>query len=837
MTSLYEQLTAAVEAQDPNQVVRVLRGVRGAERRVCSKPLQARLRRFTEHPAVGIAALGVAQNTAQALRAVNEGNISDVTEQAYAVLAERRPGWLADFSRRAVDGQDGWLIVRALVRAGLVPTPDVPAYITRLPLALNSWHGTTLRDTLLADPGLLEFEVFQLFAVEGAGEAMRYVDGWHENHRVDRPKGPERTWRVTLARLCDDGHLDRGRILDACLGAFLTDGTRPTWFAGFHAELAPGEDEICERTAAYLKLLQADAGVVVGLAQRALAVAVKAGRVGPADLVEASAPVLHRAEKKYVLGQLRLMSTITATHPALAPRAAELAAIALTHDRVDVAEKALDFIERWRRQLDDGTLSRIKDTTTDIAPSLHDRAGWLVGPPDAEPDAQIIRHVTAAPSRVQDLHELADVTAALVADPWEPEFIERMLDGLARFNADHDAFIAALAPIRERVLRGTDIPHLRTLSWLLRPGSTPADLRRRFRTGYGVAVEPFWNHDRPGGASPGEILGHRLHEAYGRYWSGEPAPLLAFPDTATGQVDPARLVADLARLEDQGHQPWPADFGQSLLRVPRQVDDQARKAARTLGSPAGRMLADLLDAGGAPDPQSTLRMPAVALHGDPLLPPYEAIWNLPDPAQTAWYPEAPQLKVWAWALPSHREVVAAHAIPVLSVTLLPVRVWGPTAQFVAGLPETDGRAGPATCMAVLYALSAHYAEDRAAGVEALIGFAANGALDETACGDLLGTLAQAGKIKLGRIADGLTLAARSGAPSLVWNIVRAALPTLLTADTRDTHRLLALAADTAVDLGIRAEIEELTPIAARSGTTRLIAESRRLKGVLGGGGS
>lgn len=358
-----------------------------------------------------------------------------------------------------------------------------------------------------------------------------------------------------------------------------------------------------------------------------------------------------------------------------------------------------------------------------------------------------------------------------------------------------------------------------------------------------VPLEPFWDNRRSTGTSPGGLLGARLHEVYSRFWRGEPARLLAFPDFVTGQVDPDRLAAELTRLETERRQPWPADFLQAVLRLPRQSGSTARAAAARLRSPAGRQLAIALNAGGVPDPcpaiswagaGSTVTLtatPEAGRWGEHV----KRIWELPNPAATigdAWYHEASQLRVWAWALPSHREVVVAHALPVLTGILNPWRIWAPIGEFISVLPDLDGPVGPATNLALCCALAAHHPEDRAAGVEALVGVARTGGLDTRALGETLATLSCDGSLMLGRLCDGLRVAANSGAHALVWDTARAALPALLASRARHTHRLLAVAADSAARLHARDAVQGLDAISAASGSSRLIVEARRLRAVL-----
>jgi hypothetical protein len=873
LSALDDKLAAAIAAQADAQVVSLLRGVTDKERRASSKTIGDRVTSSWDFAgkssALAIAALGLAQSAAQAAQVVRHVDVSKVASLACEVLAERRPRWLEDFSRRillpgpVLNG--GWRLTRALIRVGYVPKPDVPGYITFLPHALGGTFGIDppLYQALLDDPELLEDEVLRLFTVEGAGPSLAVVDGNIENvrhYQVNPPRRPNpewspRTWRVTLTRLCDEGRIGRGRLLDACLGAFLSDfpPSQVSWFVRFHDEIAPQNEEIAERSATYLRLLAADASSVVGLAQHALAPLAAAGLLDGAECTEASMPVLGRTEKKHVLGQLRLLETVTAGHPELDEPACRAVALALAHPRADVAEQALRFLGRHMDRLDAAARQQIAMAARYTPASLLALAEKLLGlpgddqpgSPEAAPGVALAGSATAHVAgleRVSGPHELAETAAALVESPWEPSLVEQLLDGLVGLCGDYDAFATALAPVAARVGRDDAPPQLRLLSWLLRPGKPAARMRDDLRRGYAVGPEPFWDNRRSIGTSPGGILGARLHETYSRFWRGEPARLLAFPAAITGHVDPDRVVTELARLEAEGRQPWPADFLQAVLRLPRRSGSPTRGAAARLRSPAGRQFALALDAGGVPDPR-----PAIAWAGTEsmvaLTPAPEAaqwgehltrIWELPDQSAAidAWYQEAPQLRVWAWTLPSHRDVVVAHALPVLTGIAHPGWSRGPIAEFIAALPDMDGPAGPATNLALCYALAAERPEHRAAGAEALVGFARTGGLDGRALGETIAILCRDGSLILGRICDGLRVAADSGTHALVWAISRAALPGLLDSRARHTHRLLAVAADSAARLGARDTIKGLDAISAAPGSSQLIVEARRLRAVL-----
>lgn len=812
-----------------------------------------------------LAVLGTARSPRQAAQALNMID-NDTEQQAVTVLAQRPSAWLADFCEQAFASQSGapvteWRLVRALVRAGHVTRPRSPSYISAMPFGLTHFDRPDrplLRDALLADPALLQEEIFELFTVDEAGAVLlrqdNHQDKSHWHH--DGSTHPERTWRVALAGLAADGHIDRDRLLDACLGAFFRDfpASQLTWYLRLHEELAPDTDELATRSGRYLRLLAADAGTAVGLGQKAITTLLNSGRIDPAEIVAASGPVLVRREKKYAVAQLRLLDTVTREHPDLAEGAVEAASAAFEHPLAEVQERALELVARCDSHVGPAAAEKLRSAASSLAPSLRSRAEAVLGggsgpepvPVPAPPVPATAPAVPAGPPRLASLGEFASTAAALAADPWNPLLAEQVIDGIARFAADRAAFTAALAPLA-RHLEGpavsTDEPSLRALTWFLEGAVPEGDMLQQLRAWRWAAG----GGRRTAGLTPRALLADRIWETCTRSADGEARRLLAYPDTAAGHVDPERIVAEVAAMEDAGTEPWPADLTQALLRLPRSADEQVIAAAARLRSGAGCALADVLRRGAVPDPLTELGhdsrgvllvnsgVPGVApvkMRPDPEAPvteePLPAIWELREYDDVAW--PARELLVWAHALPSHREVVAAHALQVMSRVDFGLGWMRPDVRFVAGLPDMQGPAGPAVVLTVAYSLFAHDPAQRAAAVEALTGFAQRGGIGGTAVGRMLGEMKA---VWPGRVAECLrSAAADPAARPLAWQIASAAIPGILRSGTRDTHRLLSVTADLAVQLGVRADIDGLAQAAAAKGSTSLAKEARRLHALM-----
>ena len=309
------------------------------------------------------------------------------TEMVVAVLADRRPPWLADFVDRHLhrfgewhSGVDAWPLARKLVRLGTIPKPEVPEYTTLMPRALAGPDPylpsprtarrkvrrdpvTTIVEALLADPGLLEDEVWRLFTVPDAGKALADMG---------------QTWVEALARLAEQGDLDRGRLIDACLSAFTRDfhPNRVSWYAALLERLDPSVAEISDRSSAYLGLLTATSKTGVQLGQAAARALLTAGKLDPDMLLDVSGPALLHPQKNIAMAQLKLVETVLAQVPDSAARAVATIAAAFGHQRQDVQEAALKVLTR--RGIPDGApLGELRLRAADLSSSLLPQAAAL----------------------------------------------------------------------------------------------------------------------------------------------------------------------------------------------------------------------------------------------------------------------------------------------------------------------------------------------------------------------------------------------------------------------------------------------------------------------------
>lgn len=375
---------------------------------VAGREHSERERKYQEWRAVAnglafqLAVLGLSGGVAAAARAAQDFPHSyEMTDAdiglAAALLADRAPGWLGDLVDRHLRmhgqyqlGIPAWPLARKLVQLGAITRPSVPEYTTLLPggllhRAVGRGHVQgplpSPAQALLADPGLLEEEVWRLFTVPDAGLVLEQAD-----RRADWMRGrewvPEQTWSQSLVQLSAQGHLARGRLIDACLDAFCRDFSphRVSWYAVTLHQLGPSASEIAARQGKYLSLLAAGSKAGISIGQQGARCLLDAGLLDVWRLLDASAPALLFPQKSVAAAQLKLVGRVIAAAPAAQPQAVGLVALAFGHERQDIQEAALAMIRK--HGIPDGApVAQMRSHAAGLAPSLAAEAAALgLGP-------------------------------------------------------------------------------------------------------------------------------------------------------------------------------------------------------------------------------------------------------------------------------------------------------------------------------------------------------------------------------------------------------------------------------------------------------------------------
>ncbi|NLU76241.1 hypothetical protein HCC61_26980 [Streptomyces sp. HNM0575] len=672
------------------------------------------------------------------------------------------------------------------------------------------------------------------------------------SHYAELLSGSRHSTFDALAALAADGEVDRAALLDACLGA-LQRGGGPTHMRNIlhvHDAMAPGLDELAARTGDYAALLPGSHSTVAATAQSELRRLDEAGRLELDTLLAVSRAVLSRSEKKLVRSQLAWLDR--AARRGHGGQVARVVATAFTQEAADLQQRALTLAIKHATA---DAHSELADAASALPADLRARACEAFGSTAAaEPAASAppAWEPPPPPDAIASPGELAEELAALFAGSSfavDPVALERVLAALVAFAAeDRTAVHAALAPVVKRYGISPGLDQEPQDRWprgfnMVAPIAGAAIVPARMPEGVEQRWKPARRQFTPGriGTGPQPVLGLRLFEiALGLDHAPRPL-LMAAPTTATGLIDPAELLARVARAAREDWEPWPYDFELALLRLPREADSGIAAGARRLGTAAGGRLAEWIETGGLPTPESRREQQAfsemftehrrtrMVLTASPHATSIAAdLTNLPAPRRWNAYGSI-WLPCWPAMLPAHREIAAAHLLPEIAPLSATGRGLG---HLLPLLAEADGPAGPAMTLVSAYGLAAREQADRVCAVDALLTLAARGGFDWAALGREIGDHG----LPLNRIVPALHDLARAGAWRQVWEVIAAALPRALPpAVERAPQRLadlVALGVEVAGVVRPGETIPELRSVTARGGSSRLGTEARRLLAVL-----
>ncbi|MEU9376086.1 DUF6493 family protein [Streptomyces sp. NPDC048255] len=480
---------------------------------------------------------------------------------------------------------------------------------------------------------------------------------------------------------------------------------------------------------------------------------------------------------------------------------------------------------------------------------------WTAAAQDTLTPVPPVRRLAAAPAGIAETVELT--AAHLDSGTHTVAEFERALDGLVRqAHRDRRALVTALSTAlghryteeetEAQRLGGVDVVVATLLGRVPGYSLKPAYVRRHR------------GHEECAQGGLELVVTARVREIGYALLSGHPLPFpLATPTWDTGALEAADLVERLAEYGRLGVRPQPADFGQALLRVRR--DDRAAEAAARLGTAEGDRLAAWLGHGLRPDgePGTALRrvvepdpqahrawsrtgaaVPQVTfLSGErPVLRgefPDAFHWlGRPHDGFTQCYHWHGGHAVRAAVLPEDRDTQAAWLLP--EVTLAATAGDHGGAWMLPQLARLGGPAGPALHAAVAAGLGGRDPRSRRPAVEALLVLAARGELDAPLLGRELAAMAALGTVKPNRLADAARSAAAAGAYATLWAVLAEVLPVLLPS-VRGAGEVLAVAAECAERCGAVGPLPAgVATVAARPGSSRLVAEARRLSAALSG---
>ncbi|GAA3221671.1 DUF7825 domain-containing protein [Nonomuraea helvata] len=776
----------------------------------------------------GVACLGGAAAVATWLFRREFGWLRGDEELILELMRERPAKWKADLARRLAQRMRlpdlrYWSVTAALVRETGIEPPDGDAFMVGWVRALGS--GPTATDPL--------FAAFapRLFEIDGLGEA------------IDGQVG-------TITRLVEDGLLERKTVIDGLIGRLLRDGPSATAaLAILHDRLDLDIDESAERAGDYVRLLPAGPVPVADLALAQLRRLEEAGRLEEELFAEAVQALAFRPEKKLLRAAVSWAGDAVLRDAGRVDAVLGALSLIFAQDTLALQERAVRLAVKVARQAGEPGREAVRQAAAGLPDELREKVSAAYG---GGIEAEEVTFVPlppvgdgpAMPAPIASPEQLVREAAAPELDPYT---FELLLAGLVEWaRRAPDALHEALRPWRETLDPGffglfggrlQDGPAQAVRRALL-AFTSPGDSRRLSKTAAREARQ-LRAFDR--------LCLRRAHELARSFQDGGDCPvLLATPTAGTGHIDPEVLLDRLEVLETSGARALPVDLAQALLRLPRDIPEVCVRRAEGLSSAAGRACADWMRGGGLPDAGVKV---FVAEHRLPygrsmlvLETVLDAPGDLPEPLRELYQIEpirelyrletghGSTLEGWSLAMPSHREIVAAHMVwnvwANMDSTSLPTRA-------LVRLAYADGPIGEGMAHVLACGMGHANATNRAAATDALLTLAARGQVPVAALGEAVTTLVTRGLVKLNRVVSALDDATQAGAHETVWEVVVRLLPGLLPKEGERPRAgvadLLAAGARAARIAGARAELPDVAALADRRGSSRLVQEARRLR--------
>ncbi|GAA0405126.1 hypothetical protein Acor_23230 [Acrocarpospora corrugata] len=681
-------------------------------------------------------------------------------------------------------------LVLTLLRASGAEPPEHD------PLTL-AWVVAAAPSDLAGDP-LLDSMVPRLFESEGVGRLLR---GSTE-------------WPAALGALAVAGRVKRETLLDGCRTRFLRGGQAADqrFFVRLHDLLGPSQEEAAPHLRDYLAMLPAAPANVAELALKQVR---RAGPVEPGPAGEAAEGLIFRTEGKLVQAGLAWLDRLLKDSGGDLDAYAPALAAALLCESAGARERAVQLAVKHAGRFTPLGAELLREAVETL-PAHQGAAlasifgGEVAAEPEAEPFVRVplpaVPEPAPFPPLVREPEELARFWPSY--DNWRRS--ELWLDGFVRMAAlDRDRLAAALAPATTQRPR-TAGAHwaLNLATALVGPDSHPP---------YAMTS---------GGA--GELMpSARQAEVYDALEAGLLPPyLLSTPTRATGLIDADALVERVAGYEQAGVTALPQDLRQASLRAGGAVGAETAERAARLTSPAGRQVARwLIDRPTAPE----VTLIWTSHENDPRIdfrvgsgPEYrELIGELLAP-RLREEPCEPALAVFA----GHRELAAARWVYALESTW---PLGTPTLAHLELLVCADGPAGPATALLLAHFLQAG---PHGGAVPSLLRLAATGALPGVEVGTQLAALLKRRAKAPVEAVEALRAAAEQGAHREVWQVLTGLLTAYLPGPgeraTTVHTRLVSFAADAAGWAGARGEVPVIAALAARTTSSELVRQARRL---------
>lgn len=705
--------------------------------------------------------------------------------------AGRSSEWLEE-AAGSPGGVTFWHTYRSLLAergAYLTTAPSLEYFARRIIPAPHPTSDETQR-FFAENPTFLDHEFWEFFRVEGAlpGSAL-FV--WMYREDPSAPGGDfERLHSHDLVRYMATRFLHlRPRILSECLAAQRRD------FSAYNARvfsraweaLEPTREERLAAAADLIALLGAEPSSTVSLAQKALLGLVGELTVEQVDaLVQASAQVLARSEKKLLRAHLRLLAALVKAHPGCA---------AAVSDVVAEGEFPLDLRDRAAALIVAAAGSHGSD-----------RAG-------SSGAASMGASARGGGS--------GEGTQASWTFPDTPAADLPRTSRTAELPDDNDAVVAALHALFEDVAAGAALPAL--LTRISGGGIELTEADKKLLAAYWKSA-PNWK-----GANQLSYLASRLlrdvevkdapeaghfrgYRRKGSEWDQHRGPVALLHEqlrVACGDKPYDKPNGqDMYRFDPiltEPLEPMEAQWERQIIRAPYQkpvrvVRGEYKKTddmhetwvipGQTLATGEDSLAGALANVAGVA-PEFTGRL-----------------------LESGDYRSSGVAYAWAaWALQHNPDILAAHAMPVLQGAFFKFpQVITAFEVIVRALGEGWRAPGAPTYSALAWASTAAQAQYRAIAAEAIARLADTGRYDPAAMAEALGYLLSNGWFGPGRVAQTLTDCASVSALAgyRVAQTITAVLPAL--AGIRGANAMIEALVALVGDYGMRVSVpEELRP--------------------------
>ena len=714
--------------------------------------------------------------------------------------AGRSGEWLEE-AAGSPGGVGFWHTYRSLLAergAFLTSAPSLEYFARRIIPAPHPTSDETQR-FFEENPTFLEHEFWQFFRVEGAlpGSAL-FV--WMYREDSSAPGGDfvrlhshdlVRYMATRLPQL-------RPRILSECLAAQRRD------FSAYNARvfsraweaLEPTREETLEAVADLIALLGTQPSPSVSLAEKSLLGIARELTDEQVDaLVQASAQVLARSEKKLLRAHLRLLAALVKAHPGCA---------SAVSDVVAEAEFPLDLRDRAAALVGAPPGSGNSDSSGDCG----DEAG--AGPAG-----------TAAPGASAQGNETGEGAQASWMFPDAPATDLPRAEWIAELPDDNDAVVAALHALFEDAAAGAALPAL--LTRISGDGLELAEADKALLAKYWRSA-PNWK-----GANQLSYLASRLlcgMDVKDAPEAGHFRGYLRKGSEWEQHRGPVALLHEQLRVAC-GDKPYDKPNGQDMYRFdpilteplePMEVQWERQIIRAPYQKPVSVVHGEYTK---TDDMHETWAIPGQTLAtGEDSL--ADALANVAGVApeftgrllESGDYRSSGVAYAWAaWALQHNPDILAAHAMPVLQGAFVKFpQVIAPFEVIVRALGEGWRAPGAPTYSALAWASTAAQAPYRAIAAEAIASLADTGRYDPAAMAGEFGYLLRNGWFGPGRVAQTLTDCASISALAgyRVAQTIAVLLPSLV--GIRGSNRMVEALVALAGDYGMRVCVpDELRP--------------------------